>query len=162
MPKCTEASARKDLEANPGQPGALLVVHTAQHEHQLGLQTSRATCSVRSPLLPPGKSKFGRHLVGGMDWWRMEWLFSRIRNYFSEAEICRKIPAIPQKERFLTKFQAPNFEISEPEKMQFHTPNHSIPPLDSLYKWGLAHNRLQQPRGGRNRTQELPECGWGT
>ena len=32
----------------------------------------------------------------------------------------------------LTKFQAPNFEISEPEKMQFHTPSHSIPPLDSL------------------------------
>ena len=30
------------------------------------------------------------------------------------------------------KFQAPKFEISEPEKMQFHTPSHSIPPLDSL------------------------------
>ena len=27
------------------------------------------------------------------------------------------------------KFQAPNFENSEPEKMQFHTPSHSIPPL---------------------------------
>ena len=27
---------------------------------------------------------------------------------------------------------APNFEVSEPERMQFHTPSRSIPPLDSL------------------------------
>ena len=30
------------------------------------------------------------------------------------------------------KFQAPKSENSEPEKLQFHTPSHSIPPLDSL------------------------------
>ena len=32
----------------------------------------------------------------------------------------------------IRKFQAPKFENSEPEKMQFHTPSHAIPPLDSL------------------------------
>ena len=30
------------------------------------------------------------------------------------------------------KFQALKLENLEPEKMQFHTPSHSIPPLDSL------------------------------
>ena len=56
----------------------------------------------------------------------------------SPSESCRKIPAIPQKERFLTEFQAPNFEIAEPAKMQFHTVSHSISPLDSLLLLGLS------------------------
>ena len=34
---------------------------------------------------------------GGMDWWRMEWPFSRVRKYFSEAEFSRKIHELPQK-----------------------------------------------------------------
>ena len=38
----------------------------------------------------------------------------------------------PLERAIFTKFQAPKFENSEPEKMQFHTPSHSIPPLDSL------------------------------
>ena len=37
-----------------------------------------------------------------------------------------------QKEQFLPHFQVPKFENSESEKMQFHTPSLSIPPLDSL------------------------------
>ena len=32
----------------------------------------------------------------------------------------------------MAKFQAPKFKNSEPEKLQFHTPSHSIPPLNSL------------------------------
>ena len=41
-------------------------------------------------------------------------IFQSPKNIFQEAEICRKIPEIPQKERFLAKFPAPKFENSEP------------------------------------------------
>ena len=58
--------------------------------------------------------------------------FPESEKYFSGAEISRKIPEIPQKNAIFSKFQAPKFENSEPEKMQFHTPSHFIPPLDSL------------------------------
>ena len=37
-----------------------------------------------------------------------------------------------ERARFLPNFRAPKFENSEPEKLQFHTPGHSVPPLDSL------------------------------
>ena len=43
-----------------------------------------------------------------------------------------KFPGISAERTIFAKFQAPKFENSEPEKMQFHTPSHSIPPLDSL------------------------------
>ena len=55
-------------------------------------------------------------LGGGMDWWRMEWPFSRVRKYFSEAEICRKIPEIPQKERFSPNFRLRNLKFQSPKK----------------------------------------------
>ena len=66
----------------------------------------------------------GRHLVGV--WIGGVWSghFSESEKYFSEAEVSRKIPEIPQKERIFAKFQAPNFENSEPEPMQCPT----IPP----------------------------------
>ena len=50
--------------------------------------------------------------------------FPESEEHFSETEICRKSP--------FNEFQAPDFEVSEPQKMQFHTPSHSIPPLASL------------------------------
>ena len=52
--------------------------------------------------------------------------------YFSGAEISWKIPDISAERAIVAKFQAPKFEKSEPEKMQFHTPSHSVPPLDSF------------------------------
>ena len=72
-------------------------------------------------------------LSGDMDWclvWNGH--FPESEKYFSEAEISRKILEIPQKERFFAKFQALKFENSEPEKMQFHTPSHSITPRHSI------------------------------
>ena len=63
----------------------------------------------------------------------MEWPFSRVRKIFFRGRNFQENPwNSAEKERFFAKFQAPKFEISEPEKMQFHTPSHSIPPLDSL------------------------------
>ena len=42
---------------------------------------------------------------------------------------CRKqIGGTWCKRAILTKFQAPKLENSEPERMQFHTPSHSIAP----------------------------------
>ena len=75
---------------------------------------------------------FGQHLVGVWIGGVRNGHFPESEKYFLEAEISRKIPEIPQKGVDFAKFQAPKFENSEPEKMQFHTPRHSIPPLDSL------------------------------
>ena len=86
----------------------------------------------------PSASKIRPAPSGGMDWWRMEWPFSRVRKIFSEAEISRKMPENSAERTIFAKFQAPKFENSEPEKMQFHTPSHSIPPLDSLLKIGFC------------------------
>ena len=59
--------------------------------------------------------------------------FQESGKYLSEAEVCRKMPGVPQKERFFAKFQAPKFENSEPEKCNSIPRSHSIPPLDSLH-----------------------------
>ena len=59
-------------------------------------------------------------------------IFQSPKNIFQRPKFAGKPPEIPQKERFLPNFRLRNFENSEPEKMQFHTPSHSIPPLDSL------------------------------
>ena len=71
-------------------------------------------------------------LSGGMDWWRMELPFSRARKIFFRGRILQQNPWISTERAILAKFQAPKFEISEAKKMQFHTPSHSISPLDSL------------------------------
>ena len=80
----------------------------------------------------------GRHLVGVWIGGAWNGHFPESETYFSEAKISSKILEFPQKERFSPKSQAPKFENSEPEKMQFHTSSHSIPPLDSLLFY--SHN----------------------
>ena len=84
------------------------------------------------------RSKKGPALSGGMDWWRMEWSFSRVRKIFFRGRNFQENPRNSGERAIFAKFQALKFENSEPEKMQFHTPSHSIPPLDSLLKKGLA------------------------
>ena len=71
-------------------------------------------------------------LSGGMDWWRMESPFSRVRKMFFRGRNLQENPRNSAERAMFEKFQAPKFENSEPQKMQFHTPNHSIPPLDTL------------------------------
>ena len=58
-------------------------------------------------------------------------IFQSPENIFQGPEIGGKSLEFRRKSDF-AKFQTPKFENSEPEKMQFHTPSHSIPPLDSL------------------------------
>ena len=69
-----------------------------------------------------GPSKIGRHLVvvwiGGV--WNGH--FPESEKYFSEAEISRKIPELPQKERFSPNFRLRNLKIQSPQK------RNSIPP----------------------------------
>ena len=71
-------------------------------------------------------------LSGGMDWWRMESPFSRVRKIFLRSRNLQENPRNSAERAIFAKFQAPKSENSEPEKMQFHTPSHSRPPLDSL------------------------------
>ena len=62
--------------------------------------------------------------------------FFRGRNFLQN-------PGFSAERAIFVKFQAPKFRNSEPEKMQFHTPSHSIPPLDSLLHMAAhrpAHN----------------------
>ena len=64
----------------------------------------------------------GRHLVGV--WIGGVWNghFPESEKYFSEAEFSRKIPEIPQKERFLPNFRLRNLKIQSPKNCN------SIPP----------------------------------
>ena len=71
-------------------------------------------------------------LSGGMDWWRMKWPFSRVPKIFFGGRIFQEKPWNSAERAIFAKFQAPKFENSEPQKLQFHPPSHSIPPLDSL------------------------------
>ena len=102
------------LSDKPCQSGCRLNPQTKQPTRKYGCNTIRPALS------------------GGMDWWCMEWLFSRVRKIFFRGRNSQEYPCNSAERAILTKFQAPKFEISEPDKMQFHTPNHSIPPLDSL------------------------------
>ena len=88
--------------------------------------------TVRVKIITGSLVLFGRHLVGV--WIGGVWNghFPESERYFSEAEISSKIPEIRQKERFSPNFRLRNLKIQSPKKMQFHTPSHSIPPLDSL------------------------------
>ena len=67
-------------------------------------------------------SKLGRHLVGV--WIGGVWNghFPESEKHFSEAEFSRKIPEIPQKERFLPNFRLRNLKIQSPKNCN------SIPP----------------------------------
>ena len=67
----------------------------------------------------------------------MESPFSRVRKIFFRGRNLQENPRNSAERAIFAKFQAPKFENSEPEKMQFRTPSHSIPPLDS--RLGMAH-----------------------
>ena len=58
-------------------------------------------------------------------------IFQSPKNIFQRPKFPGKCQKFRRKSDF-AKFQAPKFENSEPEKMPFHTPSHSIAPLDSL------------------------------
>ena len=60
--------------------------------------------------------KIGRHLVGV--WIGGVWNghFPESEKYYSEAEISRKIPEIPQEERFSPNFRLRNLKIQSPKK----------------------------------------------
>ena len=69
-----------------------------------------------------GPRTHNRHLVGV--WIGGVWNghFPESEKYFSEAEISRKIPEIPQKERFSPNFRLRSLKIQSPKKCN------SIPP----------------------------------
>ena len=82
-----------------------------------------------------------------MDWWRMEWPFSRVQKYVSEAEICRKITEIPW---FLPNFRLRDFEFQSlkkaaiPYPQPFHTPTR-LPPTKGYIQEHSPHQpRLKQ------------------
>ena len=83
--KKKDPRTRKGLGANPG--------HRKSQNSQVG------SAELRQIRLA---------LNGGMDWWRMEWPIPESETYFSEAQVSRKMPEIPQKERFLPNFRLRN------------------------------------------------------
>ena len=95
----------------------------------------------------------------------MEWSFSRVRKIFFRGRNLQENPCNSAERAILAKFQAPKFENSEPKKMQFHTPSHSIPLLDSLLIQ-LRRARFQTPSSvsflgphgvlGSERVQRVP------
>ena len=93
----------------------------------------------------------GRHLVGV--WIGGVWNghFPESEKYFSEAEFCRKIPEILQKERFLPHFRLRNLKIQSPKICNSTPP---AIPLDSLPKLGRPH--IKPERQGQ--VQEAEAC----
>ena len=95
----------------------------------------------------------------------MGWSFSRVRKLFFRGRNLQENPCNSAERAISAKFQAPKFENSEPEKKQFHTPSHSIPPLDSLLIQ-LRRARFQTPSSvsflgphgvlGSERAQRVP------
>ena len=72
--------------------------------------------------LDPEVIMFRPALSGGMDWWRMELPFSRVRKIFFRGRNFQEIPEIPQKERFSPNFRLRNLKSQSPKKCN------SIPP----------------------------------
>ena len=90
--------------------------------------------------------KFGRHLVGV--WIGGVWNghFPESEKYFSEAEISRKMPEIPQKERFSPNFRLRNLKIQSPKNaipypQPFHTPT-TLPPNIYIHIYGMYQRVL--------------------
>ena len=96
---------------------------------KLSLRSGAKTCKQRHTMGPTDYTHIRPALCGGMDWWRREWSFSRVRKYFPEAEVSRKMPEIPQKERFSPKFRLRNLKIQSPKNCNSTPP---ILPIDSL------------------------------
>ena len=76
-------------------------------------------------------------------------IFQSPKIFFRERNF-QENPGISAERTIFAKFQAPKFENSEPEKMQFHTPSHSIPTLDSLLiivgvLWPCYRGELPRP-----------------
>ena len=69
-------------------------------------------------------------------------IFQSPKKYFSEAEFFRKIPEIPQKERFLPNFRLRNLKIQSPKNCNSIPPAIPYPPLDSLLKRHININFL--------------------
>ena len=89
------------------------------------------------------ENSFGRPLVGVWVCGVWNGHFPESEKYSSDAEA----PGNSAERTIFAKFQAPKFENSEPPKMEFHTPSHSIPPLDSLLFMAfseIAHERPGQ------------------
>ena len=61
-------------------------------------------------------------LSGGMDWWRMEWPFSRVQKIFFRGRNFQENAWNSAERAIFAKFQAPIFEIQSPKKCN------SIPP----------------------------------
>ena len=55
-------------------------------------------------------------LSGGLDWWRMEWPFLRVRKIFFGGRNFQEKPGNSAERAIWTKFQGLKFENSEPEK----------------------------------------------
>ena len=74
----------------------------------------------------------GRHLVG--IWIGGVWNghFPVPKSIFQRPKLTGTSPKFRRKGDF-GQISGSEIENSEPEKMQFHTPRHSIPPLDSLF-----------------------------
>ena len=68
-------------------------------------------------------------LSGGMDCWRMELPFSRVRKRFFRGRNLQENPRDSAERAISAKYQAPKFENSEP-----------IPPLDSLLICSVYHS----------------------
>ena len=77
----------------------------------------------------------GRHLVGV--WIGGVWNghFPEPEKYFSEAEISRKMPEIPQKERFLPNFRLRNLKIQSPKKCNSIDSQHVTTQAVCPYHW---------------------------
>ena len=116
-----------------------------------GVHLCWCTCAI----LP----NFGRHLVvvwiGGV--WNGH--FPESEKLFSEAEISRKMPEIPQKERFLPNFRLRNLKIRGPKNaipypQPFHTPTRLPSKIGLLTSYSCKH--LLPKRFG-NRPNTLSE-----
>ena len=89
--------------------------------------------------IPVDKSGFSKHrpaLNGGMDWWRMEWPFSRVRKIFFRARNLQVNPCNSRKSDFrqisgseIWNFRARKNAIPYPQP--FHTPTR-LPPKTCL------------------------------
>ena len=78
-------------------------------------------------LLGSKRSKFRPALSGGMDWWRMEWPFSRVLKTPARGWNLQENPS-----RKSTIDQISVSSNVRAREVQFHTPSHSVPPLVSL------------------------------
>ena len=90
-----------------------------------------------------------------MDWWRMEWPFSRVRKiYFPEAGFSRKIPENPQKERFLPNFRLRNLKFRARKNAIPHPqPSHTRTRLPPCSKRGCLQTQTNERKRAQTGTK---------